>query len=257
MQNLQPKKSLGQHFLNDSFVAERIAGALGASGITNNVLEIGPGKGVLSEYLFRNEKFNCKFIEIDPDAARYFTERFPEHAGRLITGDFLELELSSLFEEAFLLIGNFPYNISTQILFRILENRDLIPEVVGMFQKEVAARVCSAPGSKVYGLTSVLIQTFYTCEMLFEVAPELFIPPPKVYSSVIRLKRNDFDIETPLYFRIVKAAFNQRRKTLRNALKQFTSQMDAMDPAILDKRAEQLSASDFLEIHAHIRKENQ
>jgi len=246
--NIRPKKHLGQHFLTDENIARKIAGSL--TGICKDVLEIGPGKGILSKHLLTQD-INLHVIEIDPDSVAYLKEFYPELGERLIQGDFLKQDLEETFKDHFTIIGNFPYNISSQILFRVLENRKNIPEVVGMFQKEVADRIDSPPGNKRYGILSVLIQAYYKTELVFTVSENVFYPPPKVKSAVIRLTRHTVsyeDVDEKLFFRIVKAGFNQRRKTLRNALKSLGFPHDVMQKEIFSLRAEQLSVEDFLSI---------
>ena len=252
MNQVKAKKQLGQHFLTDENIAERIARSL--TGRSRCLLEIGPGMGVLTKYLIGDERYHFAAIELDRESVDYLAVHYPEL--RVIEGDFLRLDLSSLFSETELsegisIIGNFPYNISSQILFRVFEHRDMVPEVVGMFQKEVAERVASAPGSKTYGILSVLLTAFYDIEYLFTVHEHVFNPPPKVKSAVIRLKRNGverLDCDEKLFVQVVKTAFNQRRKTLRNALKPLNCSLDAIDDTILAKRAEQLSVQDFVGI---------
>ena len=250
MNQVKAKKQLGQHFLTDENIAERIARSL--TGRSRCLLEIGPGMGVLTKYLIGDERYHFAAIELE--SVDYLAVHYPEL--RVIEGDFLRLDLSSLFSESELsegisIIGNFPYNISSQILFRVFEHRDMVPEVVGMFQKEVAERVAAAPGSKTYGILSVLLTAFYDIEYLFTVHEHVFNPPPKVKSAVIRLRRNGverLDCDEKLFVQVVKTAFNQRRKTLRNALKPLNCSLDAIDDTILAKRAEQLSVQDFVGI---------
>lgn len=252
MNQVKAKKQLGQHFLTDESIAERIARSL--TRRSRCLLEIGPGMGVLTKYLIGDERYHFAAIELDRESVDYLAVHYPEL--RVIEGDFLRLDLSSLFGESELsegisIIGNFPYNISSQILFRVFEHRDMVPEVVGMFQKEVAERVAAAPGSKTYGILSVLLTAFYDIEYLFTVHEHVFNPPPKVKSAVIRLKRNGvkrLDCDEKLFVQVVKTAFNQRRKTLRNALKPLNCSLDAIDDTILAKRAEQLSVQDFVGI---------
>ncbi len=215
-----PKKSLGQHFLKDHNIARKIAGSLQAVA-TCQVLEIGPGMGILTRYLLERTDIRLKVIEIDAGLAAYLRMHFPELAGKVSEGDVLSADLPALFDGPFAIIGNFPYNISSRIFFRILEFRDLVPEVVCMIQKEVAERIYSPPGSKTYGILSVLVQTYYRVEWLFPVSEKVFMPPPKVKSAVIRLvrlERRKPDCDEGLLFKVVKTAFNQRRKVLRNAL---------------------------------------
>ena len=239
------KKFLGQHFLKDENIARQIAGSLTAT--TPHVLEIGPGMGVLTKYLYNKEGLDFHAIEIDRESVAYLHEHYPSL--HVIEGDFLALDLSTLFSEPFAVIGNFPYNISSQILFKVFDNRNCIPEVVGMFQKEVAERVAAKPGSKTYGILSVLLSAFYNIEYLFTVHENVFNPPPKVKSAVIRLRRNDvtsLECDETLFVKVVKIGFNQRRKTLRNALKQLSLPLDAVPAQLLSLRAEQLSVNDFI-----------
>ena len=252
MNQVKAKKQLGQHFLTDESIAERIAHGL--TGQSRCLLEIGPGMGVLTKYLINDERYRFAAIELDRESVDYLAVHYPDL--RVIEGDFLRLDLESLFSaselaEGISIIGNFPYNISSQILFRVFEHRDMVPEVVGMFQKEVAERVAAGPGSKTYGILSVLLSAFYDIEYLFTVHEHVFNPPPKVKSAVIRLKRNAVDnlgCDERLFVQVVKTAFNQRRKTLRNALKPLNCSLDAIDDNILAKRAEQLSVQDFVSI---------
>ena len=243
---IRPKKHLGQHFLHDENIARKIIGYLPDQTI--NILEIGPGTGILTKFLLQNKNFNPFFLEIDNESVRFLLETYPNINGRLISGDILDYDLS-LIPSPFTVIGNFPYNISTQILFKVLQYRKVIPEVIGMFQKEVAERIASPPGSKKYGILSVLLQAYYTIEYLFTVSENVFYPPPKVQSGVIRLRRNNIeklDCNEDFFFRVVKTSFNQRRKTLRNALKNLNKTGSEALPSLLDKRAEQLSVADFV-----------
>ncbi|MBL7927739.1 MAG: 16S rRNA (adenine(1518)-N(6)/adenine(1519)-N(6))-dimethyltransferase RsmA [Bacteroidia bacterium] len=241
---VRAKKHLGQHFLNDEGIAQQIVAALQCNVKFTNVLEIGAGMGVLTKYIL---KLDAKFylVEIDHESVAYLESNYPQLSNKIISKDFLKLNLTQIISAPVAIIGNFPYNISTEILFKVLENKDLVPLVVGMFQKEVAMRVTSAPGNKAYGIVSVLIQAYYNVEYLFTVDAQVFTPPPKVQSGVIRLTRNDV-IALPcnemLFSKVVKTAFNQRRKTLRNALKSFNK----TGLPFMDKRAEQLSCSDFV-----------
>ena len=243
---VHPKKHLGQHFLTDPNLARRAVEALSPGG--RDLLEIGPGKGILTRIILENEPGNFKVIEIDGEAVAYLQEHFPELDGKIIHRDFLAEDMSAHFSGKFSVIGNFPYNISSQILFKVLDLRQQVEEVVGMFQKEVAERIASPPGSKKYGILSVLLQAFFTIEYLFTVNEGSFFPPPKVKSAVIRLKRNStihLDCDEKLFFSLVKTAFNQRRKTLRNAVKAFQFG-EFLPEGILQKRAEQLSVEDFI-----------
>ena len=244
---VRAKKALGQHFLKDENIACQIAESL--TGLTPHVLEIGPGMGVLTKYLYDKENIDFHAIEIDIESVEYLHAHYPSL--HVIEGDFLALDLSTLFSEPFAVIGNFPYNISSQILFKVFDNRNRIPEVVGMFQKEVAERVAAKPGSKTYGILSVLLSAFYNIEYLFTVHEHVFNPPPKVKSAVIRLQRNDvtsLECDEKLFVQVVKTGFNQRRKTLRNALRQLNMSLDAVPETLLSLRAEQLSVSDFITI---------
>ena len=251
MEKVRPKKHLGQHFLKDQNIAIKIVESLTLHRHYSTVLEIGPGMGVLSQYLLPKSEFKTFLIDIDRDSVKYLKENYPIFSDRVIEGDFLKMDLLSFSNEPFAIIGNFPYNISSQIFFKVLENKDLIPEVVGMLQKEVAQRIASSPGNKNYGILSVFLQAYYDIEFLFSIGPEVFSPPPKVNSAVIRLKRNTvekIDCDEKLFFRIVKHGFQNRRKTLRNALKTINLPIELKDLHILDKRAEQLSVNDFVEL---------
>lgn len=251
MQYVRPKKHYGQHFLKDENIARKISESLTLHKNYKHVLEIGPGTGVLTQFLFNSSYFNTTLIEVDNEAYYFLIEKYPEKKDFIISGDFLKLDLSELFSEPFAVIGNFPYNISSQILFAVLENRNLVPEVVGMFQKEVAQRIASGPNSKVYGILSVLLQAYYDIEYLFTVDEDVFYPPPKVKSAVIRLKRNNVEelaCNEKHFFLVVKQAFNQRRKTLRNALRGLNMTTELLQSDILNKRAEQLNVADFVDI---------
>lgn len=245
---VKPKKHLGQHFLNDEGIAEKIAQSLIDKCETPVVLEIGPGMGVLTKYLM-NQSFKLYAMDIDDESIAYLRLNFPQTNAQFIKADFLHVDLSTLMQSPYGIIGNFPYNISTQIVFKVLENRQHIPIMAGMFQKEVAERICSGPGTKDYGILSVLAQAYYHLEYLFTVPEHVFTPPPKVKSGVMRMirKQQEPDVNEKMLFKVVKAAFNQRRKKLRNAISQF-----GIDDAILqsggfaDLRAEQLSVEDFI-----------
>ena len=248
--SVRAKKYLGQHFLTDENIAQKIAVSISYSGY-KNVLEIGPGMGVLTKYLIKKET-NLHVIEIDPESVLYLHNNFPELQGKVHQQDFLKYDFQDIFNgEPFAIIGNFPYNISTQIVFKALENRTKIPEFSGMFQKEVAQRIASPHGNKTYGILSVLTQAFYDVSYLFTVPTEVFNPPPKVEGGVIRLKRKqDFTLpcDEALFFRVVKAAFMHRRKTLRNSLKSFQLPDDLKEDAIFDQRPEQLSPEQFIDL---------
>ncbi|MCX7551529.1 16S rRNA (adenine(1518)-N(6)/adenine(1519)-N(6))-dimethyltransferase RsmA [Xanthomarina sp. F2636L] len=247
---VKAKKYLGQHFLNDESIAEKIANTLSFKGY-KHVLEIGPGMGVLTKYLLKKDTIT-HVIEIDSESVAYLKNNYLNLADRVIEQDFLKYDLNLVFNnQPFAIIGNFPYNISTQILFKTLEMRDQIPEFSGMFQKEVAQRICSKEGSKVYGILSVLTQAFYDAEYLFTVPPNVFNPPPKVDSGVLLLKRKEnytLACNEALLFKVVKTGFQQRRKTLRNSLKSFNLSDILKANSIFDKRPEQLAVQEFIEL---------
>jgi len=247
---VRPKKHLGQHFLKDDNIAKKIVDSLQLTG--KPVLEVGPGMGVLTKFLLALETTECYFMDTDRESIDYLNETFPGHAERFIHADFLKHHLTVLFPGNFAIIGNFPYNISSQILFKILDHRQQVSQVVGMIQKEVAERLAAGPGSKTYGILSVLLQAFYKIEYLFTVNETVFIPPPRVKSAVIRLTRNErmkLDCDEALFFKVVKTAFNQRRKTLRNSLKTFYIDYERGDIGHLaGKRAEALSVEDFVQL---------
>lgn len=247
---VSPKKHLGQHFLKDENIAKKIVSYLDENRNYTRIIEVGPGTGMLTKYLLLNKFLETYVVEIDKESIAFLQRKFPELADRIIAGDFLETNLSTISSSPFALIGNFPYNISSQILFKVLDYKNQIPEVIGMFQKEVAERIASKHGNKTYGILSVLLQAFYTIEYLFTVNESVFIPPPKVKSAVIRLTRNNttgIDCDEKLFFKVVKAGFNQRRKTLRNALRSNPNlNIDNCDVELLNKRAEQLSVNDFI-----------
>ena len=247
--SVRPKKHLGQHFLTDLSIAQNIASAL--TGVDyQDVLEVGPGTGVLTQYLLQT-KHTVHAIEVDGESVDYLKTNFPKLEPNLVFGDFLKCNLTKDFPSPLAIIGNFPYNISSQILFKTIENRNQIPEFVGMFQKEVAERICEPPGSKTYGIISVLTQSFYDTEYLFNVNRFVFDPPPKVASAVLRLRRKetiDLNCDERLYFRVVKTAFQQRRKTLRNSLKTFSLSTNLKEDTIFGQRPEQLGVSDFVYI---------
>ena len=249
MRKVRAKKHLGQHFLNDLNVAQKIADCLHHQAY-KQVLEIGPGMGVLTQFLLQKNS-EVFVIEIDTESVVYLKAHFPQLNNHIIEGDFLKLPLNEIFKEPFALIGNFPYNISSQILFKALEHKEIIPEIAGMFQKEVAERVASQPGNKNYGVISVLLQAYYDIEYLFTVNEDVFTPPPKVKSGVIRLirkKNQKLDCDENLFKRVVKTAFNQRRKTLRNALKSIILVDEKKAEPYLGLRAEQLSVDDFIKL---------
>jgi 16S rRNA (adenine1518-N6/adenine1519-N6)-dimethyltransferase len=260
MSLVRAKKHLGQHFLTDKKIAAKIVDGLIHTDQYTKVLEVGPGMGILSDILLEKENLETYLIDIDRESYQFLQEKYPQLGSRLILGDFLALDLRTIFPEKFAIIGNFPYNISSQILFKVLEHRDNVVEMVGMFQKEVAERCASKSGTKEYGILSVLIQAYYNIEYLFTVKPGTFNPPPKVNSGVIRLSRNsvaELPCDEKLFWRVVKGGFNQRRKTLRNALSGTISKEKMDDHAFFDKRAEQLSVADFITLTQHLTHLNQ
>lgn len=244
MEPVRAKKFLGQHFLKDENIARKIVDSL-SPGISN-VLEVGPGTGVLTKYLIEKNYSSFKAIELDRESAAFLKANF-SLGENLIHGDFLRTDISSLFEGQYAVIGNFPYNISSQIFFKVIENRERVTECVGMIQREVALRMVSKPGSKDYGILNILLQAWYDIELLFTVPPQVFVPPPKVTSAVVKLTRNstvDLGCDPKLFTAVVKTAFNQRRKTLHNALKPLT----VYDGEFAGKRAEQLSIAEFVKL---------
>ncbi len=270
---VRAKKALGQHFLTDLTVAQKIVGALSQDtggvppetpcvaslrndpGSVRDVLEIGPGMGVLTQYLLQREDLDLKLVELDGESVDYLLTHFPGMQGKLYQADYLRLDIHKLFPGAYRVIGNFPYNISSQIFFKILDDKDRIPEVVCMIQKEVADRIAEKPGSKTYGILSVLLQAWYDIDYIMSVGSGAFAPPPKVQSAVIRLRRNgrtELGCDEKAFKMVVKTAFNQRRKTLRNALKPLLPEgFDASDP-VFDLRAERLSVEDFVALTQQI-----
>ncbi len=247
MQTVKPKKFLGQHFLTDLQIAKSIADTIdNFSGLP--ILEIGPGMGVLTQFLLKKEG-ELTVVELDRESVPYLQKHFPELGGRIVEGDFLKLDLDTLFSTQFCLIGNYPYNISSQIFFKLLDYKDLIPCCTGMIQKEVAERIAAGPGSKTYGILSVLLQAWFDVEYLFTVSETVFDPPPKVKSGVVRLVRNDrknLSCDERLFKTVVKTSFNQRRKTLRNSMKPLLGKgCEAYSDPIFNKRPEQLSVADF------------
>ena len=247
---VKAKKYLGQHFLKDEGVAKKISDTLTLEGC-RNVLEIGPGMGVLTKYLVERD-INLIAMDLDTESISYLETHFLNKNLELLEGDFLKYDLSDVFgDKPFAITGNFPYNISTQIVFKTIENKEQVPEFSGMFQKEVALRICAKEGSKTYGIISVLTQAFYEAEYLFTVPPTVFDPPPKVDSGVLRLKRKE-DFSLPcsekMLFKVVKTAFQQRRKTLRNSLKSFNLSDKIKEDTIFGQRPEQLSVAQFIEL---------
>ena len=250
---VKAKKHLGQHFLTDLNIAKRISDALELE-TEMPVLEVGPGMGVLTQFLLQNEKYNTSVVEIDHESVEYLRIHYPQL--NIIEGDFLRLKLEKLYDKPFCVIGNFPYNLSSQIFFKVLEYRNQIPVCVGMIQKEVAERLAEPPGSKTYGILSVLLQAYYDIEYLFTVHEHVFNPPPKVKSAVIRMKRNNrtsLDCDERLFTTVVKTAFNQRRKQLRNSLKILIPKDSALfSLPIMDERPERLSVDQFIELTQQI-----
>ncbi len=256
---VKAKKHLGQHFLKDEAIAQKISSTLSLSGY-EDVLEIGPGTGVLTKYLLMQD-MNLVAMDYDAESIIYLNHSFPlEHpevmvrkgSFKVVEADVLQVDLHTLFgDKPFAIIGNFPYNISTQIVFKLLEYRQQIPEFAGMFQMEVAKRICEKEGSKTYGILSVFVQAYYEAEYLFTVDPEVFDPPPKVKSGVLKLTRKSsivLDCDEALFFRVVKTSFNQRRKTIRNSLKSFNLSQNLKEDAIFDQRPEQLGVNDFISL---------
>jgi 16S rRNA (adenine1518-N6/adenine1519-N6)-dimethyltransferase len=253
---VRPKKSLGQHFLHDKQIAERIAQSVECK--TNSLLEIGAGTGTLTEFLLEKD-IDFKTVEIDRESIAFLRKTFPYLKHKLIEGDFLQLNIRDIFDKPFSVIGNLPYNISSQIFFKILDEKNYISEAVCMIQKEVAERIAEKPGSKTYGILSVFIQAFYDVEYLFTVHENAFTPPPKVKSAVIRLTRNsmqNLDCDELLFKKIVKATFNQRRKTIRNSLKLIIGDNKLPDNRFLALRPETLSVADFVELTRLVKNEN-
>lgn len=253
MPEIRAKKSLGQHFLTDLNIARKICDSLsgGSAGAPAAVLEVGCGMGVLTQFLLRRDDIVTFGAEIDGESVAYLNEHYPAFSPRLIEGDFLRMNLSERFPDGVRVIGNFPYNISSQIFFKVIENRDLVPECVGMIQREVAVRLAEPPGSKEYGILSVLLQAWYDIEYLFTVGEKVFDPPPKVKSAVIRLRRNRtqrLECDEQLFVRVVKASFGQRRKMLRNSLRAVFGDFGGEEHRLFSERAERLSVADFVEL---------
>ena len=257
---VKPKKALGQHFLKNPEICARIAEAITLHGDYKTVLEIGPGMGALTQYLLARPEFETHVVEIDRESVDYLNVHFGALRGRIHEADFLRMPLEKLFAEPFAVVGNFPYNISSQIVFKVLDHMDQVPDLVGMFQREVAQRFASGPGNKDYGIISVLAQAYYDIEYLFTVNEDEFIPPPKVKSGVIRMRRKfgvELGCDERLFKQVVKTAFNQRRKTLRNSLKSLTQGKVDTSSSLWDKRPEQLGVQEFVAlttiVHAGIR----
>ena len=247
---VRAKKHLGQHFLTDKNIAAKIVESLRPAGKYTKVLEVGPGMGILSDFLLQKTEFETYLVDIDTESYEFLKKKYPQLGERLLNADFLEMDFG-MFDGAMGIIGNFPYNISSQILFKVLDNRAQVIEVVGMFQKEVAERCSAKAGSKEYGILSVFLQAYYKVEYLFTVKAGVFNPPPKVLSAVIRLTRNEItqlDCDEKLFWQVVKAGFNQRRKTLRNAVSSLMNKEKMTDEPLLDLRAERLTVEDFVRL---------
>jgi len=249
--SVQAKKHLGQHFLKDPDIARTIVEALGRRDDYNTIIEVGPGMGILTDFLFEIQDKDVYLVELDKESVIFLNKRYPDKQDKIIEADFLRLDLKEITTEQFAIIGNFPYNISTQILFSVLDYKEQVPEVVGMFQKEVAERIASGPGNRDYGILSVLMQAYYEVELLFTLNQEDFNPPPKVKSAILHFQRKEgftLGCDAVLFKRVVKAAFNQRRKTLRNALSVLNGKEALLNVPYLDLRAEQLSWQQFVEL---------
>ncbi len=251
MQKVRPKKNLGQHFLNDVGIAKEIVDTLELPEGCRQILEVGPGMGVLTNFLFEKKDLHVRIIEIDKESIHYLNEKFPNHSNDIIEGDFLRVDFQKYFSGNFAVIGNFPYNISTQILFKVLDNRELIPEIVGMFQKEVAERIAGNPGGREYGILSVFMQTWFDVKLVRILNENDFTPPPKVKSAVLHfLRKKNFVLpcDETAFRRVVKTAFNQRRKTLRNALSSLVTKELSNKLPFAELRAEALSWEKFVEL---------
>lgn len=247
---VRAKKHLGQHFLNDENIAKKIVDAVLEENSPNALIEIGPGTGVLTKHLIELPNFWA--LDIDNESIEFLRNTYPEHLHKIVESDFLEMDINKLVgDKKINIIGNFPYNISSQIMFRVLENRDKVDVVVGMFQKEVAERIAEKPGTKAYGILSVILQAFYDISYLFTVHENVFTPPPKVKSAVIKLKRNEvkqLSCNETLFVKVVKTTFNQRRKTIRNSIKPLLSSVMGTSSYLFEKRPEQLSVAEFVEL---------
>lgn len=253
MTQVRAKKALGQHFLTDLNIARKICYSLSGGSVAEpaQVLEVGCGMGVLTQFLLQRDDVVTFGAEIDSESVEYLHEHYPDFAPRLIEGDFLKMDLRERFGDEVRVIGNFPYNISSQIFFKVIENRDIVPECVGMIQREVAVRIAEPPGSREYGILSVLLQAWYDIEYLFTVGEKVFNPPPKVKSAVIRLKRNatqKLGCDEALFVKVVKASFGQRRKMIRNSLRSVFGDFGGAEHRFFTQRAEQLSVPDFVEL---------
>ena len=252
---VRAKKALGQHFLKDQDIAMRIVESLQIESYSEEnpaaVLEIGPGTGVLTQYLLQDKRVKLEVAEIDDESIEYLKVKYPQLAPSLFKQDFLQMDLAANYQKPFYVIGNFPYNISSQIFFKILDYKEMVPQVVGMIQKEVAERLASPAGKKSYGILSVLLQAWYDIEYLFTVEPHVFNPPPKVQSAVIRIKRNsreELGCDPALFKTIIKSCFNQRRKTIRNSIKPVLNGATPPDHIYMTKRPEQLNVEQFIEL---------
>ena len=246
MKTVNPKKKFGQNFLKDISIANQIVSLISEEK-TKTIIEVGPGMGILTREILKIDKINKKFIELDIECCDYLLNNFSEIKKDLVNDDFLKFDIKK-YNPPITVIGNFPYNISSQILFKVFENKEIIYEMIGMFQYEVAERICSNKGTKKYGILSVLIQAFFSVELIIKIRPESFNPPPKVTSAVIRIKkvRDNIDCDEILFKHIIKSAFNQRRKTLRNSLKSFKKIENIKEHTIFDKRAEELDVDDYI-----------
>lgn len=250
MDKVKPKKHLGQHFLTDLRIAQRIADAVTGHMDVKKVLEIGPGMGVLTDFLLEKD-WDLYLVDIDTESVAYLHQKYPALGEKIIEADYLKMDFAPIMQGEYAVAGNFPYNISSQIFFKVLEERSHVTEVVCMLQKEVAERIASPKGNKDYGILSVLLQAFYDIEYLFTVPPGVFNPPPKVNSGVIRLKRNSVQnlaCDEKLFFKVVKQGFATRRKTLRNCMKVFNVSPELNSDPIMDKRAEQLDVQEFVSL---------
>ena len=256
MSEVRAKKALGQHFLTDKNISRKIADAISGPA---TVLEVGCGMGMLTQFLLEREDLTTWGVEIDTESVAYLHEHYPDFTPRLLGSDFLQMDLAKMFPEGVTIAGTFPYNISSQIFFKVLENRAIVPECVGMIQKEVAVRLAEPPGSREYGILSVLLQAWYDIEYLFTVHENVFSPPPKVKSAVVLMKRNErtcLGCDEELFKKIVKGTFNQRRKKMRNSIQQIVGKdSPLLSDEVLDKRPEQLSIEDFIELTKKVERE--
>jgi len=252
---VKAKKNLGQHFLKDAAIAHRIVSAVNPQSVNGQVLEVGPGMGVLTSIMLDNPGVSLKVVELDTESVAYLQRHYEQLAGRIINQDFLQLNFEQVFEGKFGIVGNFPYNISSQIFFKVYENRHLVTEVVGMVQKEVGERIAAGPKGRTNGILSILLQAFYQVEVLFQVPPHVFDPPPKVTSVVVRLKRNEreqLSCDEQLFKKVVKQAYSMRRKTLRNALKPLGLPSEYLSAKQFDRRAEELSVENYIALTKEI-----